>query len=207
VIEAIVFDFGGVLTSPLEASFRFWSEKTGVPLERLGGALSAIAAREGEHPLFRLERGEISEAAFLAGLGAELGGVDMGDFARTYFDHLEPNDELLGHIRGWHDLGLRLALCTNNVREWEPHWRAMLPIAELFETIVDSAFEGVRKPEPRIYEIVLERLGDVPASDCLFVDDIDVNVQAARELGFHGIHFRSNEQAIPEIEEALGDRL
>ena len=52
-----------------------------------------------------------------------------------------------------------MAMLTNNVREWEPLWRTMLPVDEIFETVVDSAFVGYRKPEPQIYEITLERLG------------------------------------------------
>ena len=61
----------------------------------------------------------------------------------------------------------------------------------------------MRKPEPEIYELTLERLGDAGAAECLFVDDVEVNVEAARELGLTAVHFRDNEQAIPEIEAAL----
>ena len=95
-----------------------------------------------------------------------------------------------------------MAMLTNNVREWEAMWRAKLPVDEIFETVVDSAFVGCRKPEPRIYEITLERLG-LPAEACLFIDDILVNIEAARALGFSAVHFRDNEQAIAEIRAAL----
>jgi putative hydrolase of the HAD superfamily len=97
-----------------------------------------------------------------------------------------------------------LAICTNNVREWESLWRAKLPVDEIFDVVVDSAYVGVRKPEPRIYELTLERLG-VAAQAALLVDDIDLNCQAARALGLTAVWFRSNEQAIPEIEAALAD--
>jgi putative hydrolase of the HAD superfamily len=98
-----------------------------------------------------------------------------------------------------------MALLTNNVREWEPLWRSMLPVDEIFELVVDSAFVGMRKPDPRIYELTLERLGGgLTAADCLFVDDVLVNVEAARQLGMTGVHFESNEQAIPEIRAAVG---
>ena len=96
-----------------------------------------------------------------------------------------------------------MALLTNNVREWEPLWRAMLPVDEIFEVVVDSAFVGMRKPEPEIYELTLERLG-VPAETCLFVDDVEVNFEAARKAGMSAVHFRDNEQAIAEIQKALG---
>jgi putative hydrolase of the HAD superfamily len=102
-----------------------------------------------------------------------------------------------------------MALLTNNVREWEPLWRSMMPVDEVFELVVDSAFVGMRKPEPGIYELTLERMraldgaGDLVASDCLFVDDIEVNIDAARALGMTAVHFQTNDQAIDEIEAAL----
>jgi putative hydrolase of the HAD superfamily len=97
-----------------------------------------------------------------------------------------------------------MALLTNNVREWEPLWRRMLPVEEIFEVIVDSAFVGMRKPDPGIYELTIERIGGgIGASECLFVDDVEDNVATARELGMAAVHFRTNEQAIPEIEAAL----
>jgi putative hydrolase of the HAD superfamily len=80
----------------------------------------------------------------------------------------------------------------------------MLPVDEIFELVVDSGFVGMRKPEPEIYELTLERLGGIPAEECLFVDDNDVNCAAARELGMAAVHYRHNDQAIAEIREAVG---
>ena len=71
---------------------------------------------------------------------------------------LDANDELFAHYRTLHARGIRFAMLTNNVREWEPLWRSKLPVDEIFETVVDSAFVGLRKPDPAIYAIVLERL-------------------------------------------------
>jgi putative hydrolase of the HAD superfamily len=79
----------------------------------------------------------------------------------------------------------------------------MLPVDEIFETIVDSAFVGCRKPERRIYELTLERIG-MPAEACLFVDDLRPNIEAAEALGMNAVHFRDNAQAIGEIRAALG---
>jgi epoxide hydrolase-like predicted phosphatase len=205
-LSVLVCDFGGVLTTPLEHAFRFWSEESGVPLEHLGNALAARAERDGDHPLFRLERGEITETDFLDGIAADLGaGVDMTGFSEAYFSHLGANEELLGWLGERRARGLRLALCTNNVREWEPRWRAMLPVDELFDVVVDSAFVGTRKPERRIYEIVLERLGDVAAEDCVLLDDLEVNCDGARAVGLGAVQFESNAKAIPELERALGE--
>jgi putative hydrolase of the HAD superfamily len=96
-----------------------------------------------------------------------------------------------------------MAMLTNNVREWEPLWRSMLPVDEIFETVVDSGFVGCRKPESRIYALTLERIGH-PAEACLFVDDVLVNCEGARRAGLRAVHFQDNEQAIAEIRAALG---
>ena len=80
----------------------------------------------------------------------------------------------------------------------------MLPVDEIFEIVVDSGFVGIRKPEPEIYELTLERLGGgIGVAECLFVDDVEDNIATARELGMTAVHFRSNDQAIAEIEAAL----
>ena len=88
------------------------------------------------------------------------------------------------------------------MREWEPLWRAKLPVDELFETVVDSAFVGVRKPDPEIYALVLERLG-LPAEACVFVDDLPRNVEAAAALGFATVRFHDTEQAIADLDALL----
>ncbi len=114
---------------------------------------------------------------------------------------------MIDYVRELRGRGVRTALLTNNVREWEPLWRSKVPeIDELFEVVVDSAFVGMRKPDPAIYELTLERLGDgVRPSDCVFVDDLDVNCDAARALGMTAIRFAEPAQAIAEIESALAE--
>lgn len=202
-IEAVISDFGGVLTTPLVHGFAAFQEESGIPVEAFGQALGRLAERDGVNPLFVLEKGEMTEAEFLArveGALREVLGreVTLEAFGERYFAALAPNEELFAHYRALHRGGLRLAMLTNNVREWEPRWRAMLPIDEIFDLVVDSAFVGMRKPEAGIYALTLERLG-LPARACAFVDDLEVNVAAARELGFHGVHFRETAQAIEEL--------
>ena len=202
MIEAIISDFGGVLTSPLIGSFARVSELLGISFQRLGEGMAAIGERDGENPLFPLERGELTEADFLADLGAQI-GADMSTFPDHYWEGLDVNEPMVACLRrAREERGLRLALLTNNVREWEPRWRAMMPIDELFEVVVDSAFVGMRKPDPRIYELTLERLG-LPAEACAFVDDIEHNCEAATALGIHAVWFQDTEQAIAELEARL----
>ncbi len=208
-IRAVISDFGGVLTTPLFHSFLAFQDQTGISAEALGRAMQRLAERDGEHPLFELERGRMTEAAFLDALRgelvAELGHEpELHGFSEIYFDALDPNEPMIELMRDLRGRGYRMALLTNNVREWEPLWRGMLPVDEIFEVIVDSAFVGIRKPDPGIYELTIERLGaGLGAADCLFVDDVEDNVATARELGMTAVHFRANEQAIEEIEAAL----
>ena len=208
-ITAVISDFGGVLTTPLLGSFAAFQDQTGISGEALGRAMQALAERDGAHPLYELETGRMTEADFLervAGtLEPELGHrPEMHGFREIYFEALQPNEPMIELMREVKRSGRRMALLTNNVREWEPLWRSMLPVDEIFGLVVDSGFEGMRKPDAEIYELTLERLGDgVAAEQCLFVDDVEVNVAAARALGMRAVHFRDNEQAIAEIRAEL----
>jgi putative hydrolase of the HAD superfamily len=206
--RALISDFGGVLTTPLQAGFLAYQEETGVSLEELGRAMAKATEEHGDHPLFVLERGEISEVEFRDRIEPHLeSGFDLTRLRTLYFDRIVPNRPMIEFVRGVRRRGTRTALLTNNVREWEPLWRSKLPeIDELFEVVVDSAFVGLRKPDPAIYELTLERLGDgVRPADCVFVDDLDVNCEAARALGMTAVRFVDAEQAIPEIESALAE--
>jgi putative hydrolase of the HAD superfamily len=207
-IRAVISDFGGVLTNHLIEAFLAYQDESGISMEQLGRGMQRVAERDGEYPLYRLERGEVSEAEFLEQLSAaleeELGRApDFQRFSEIYFEALHGNEPMLELMRELRGRGYRLAILTNNVREWEVKWRAKLPVDEIFHLVVDSAWVGMRKPEPGIYELTLERLGGVDPGQCLFIDDNELNVEAARALGMHTVHFQSNEQAIPEIRKAL----
>jgi putative hydrolase of the HAD superfamily len=207
-IRVVISDFGGVLTTPLLRSFLAFQDETGISFEVLGNAMQRAAEQNGAYPLFELEKGNLSEAEFLEllqdHLEPELGHrPQLHRFREIYFEALDPNEPMIELMRSLKGRGYRMALLTNNVREWEPLWRSMLPVDEIFEVIVDSAHVGTRKPEREIFELTLERLGAVSASECIFIDDTDVHCEAARKLGMSAVHFESNEQAIGEIEAAL----
>jgi putative hydrolase of the HAD superfamily len=200
----VISDFGGVLTNRLVHAFLAFQRESGISMEQLGHAMQRVGERDGEYPLFPLERGEMTEAAFLENLAwaleIELGRPpELHRFREIYFRALHPNEPMLDLMAELRDRGHRMALLTNNVREWEPLWRAKLPVDAIFEVVVDSAFVGMRKPDPRIYELTLERLGGVAPHESVFIDDNEVNVEAARNLGMLAVHFQDNEQAIPEI--------
>jgi epoxide hydrolase-like predicted phosphatase len=207
-IEAVVSDFGGVLTTPLMGSFLALQNEHGVSVEDFGEAMSAAAAAgDGEIPLFKLERGDITEPEFLDvlrdGLEPRIGRrPHLHRFREIFFEALDPNEPMIELMRELKVSGLRMAMLTNNVQEWEPLWRTMLPVDEIFEMVIDSGYVGYRKPEKQIYEITLERLG-LPAEACLFVDDMELNCDAARELGFNAVHYRDADQAIADVRAAL----
>jgi putative hydrolase of the HAD superfamily len=189
-IEVVVSDFGGVLTSPLVESFMAFQDQTGISAEALGkGMQAATEANGGENPLFEMERGEITEVAFLEKLTESLEPLlghrpEMHRFKEIYFEALQPNPEMIDLMRELRDSGYRMAMLTNNVQEWEPLWRSMLPVDEIFETVVDSGFVA-------------------SAESCLFVDDVEVNCEGARKAGMSAVHFRDNGQAIAEIRTVL----
>src|SRR5215203_3498577 len=202
-IGAIVSDFGGVLTTPLLHSFAAIQDDIGISPESLGKAMRAGLEDGEELPLFQLERGEIGEDEFLERLTDGLEPIlghrpHLHHFRHMFFGALDPNVQMIELMRELKAGGLKMSLLTNNVREWEPLWRSMLPVDEIFEDVVDSAFVGCRKPEARIYELTLERIG-MPAEACLFVDDLHPNCEGAEAAGMSAVHFRDNEQAIAEI--------
>jgi putative hydrolase of the HAD superfamily len=207
-ITTVISDFGGVLTTPLVQSFAAVQDQTGIPFEELGKAMAEVERTEGKHPLYELEKGKLSEADFLAKVGEALKPLlghppELHRFREIYFEALHPNEPMIELMREAKARGFRMGLLTNNVREWEPLWRSMLPVDEIFEVVVDSGFVGCRKPDREIYDLTLERMDDAPAERCLFIDDADVNCAAARELGMSAVHYQHNDQAIPEIREAL----
>jgi putative hydrolase of the HAD superfamily len=206
-IRAVISDFGGVLTNPLSEAFAAMQRSSDISFEALGTALARLAEEDGVHPLFELETGRLSEHDFLARLGEALSQdlgqpVELHGFGEAYFAELKPNQPMLDRMRELRARGYRMALLTNNVREWQPLWRPVLPIDEIFEVLVDSGFVGIRKPDAEIYELTLERLG-LPAEACLFVDDTEVNCDAARALGMAAVHFRDTEQTLAEMSAAL----
>jgi putative hydrolase of the HAD superfamily len=210
-IRGVISDFGGVLTNPLAEGFVAMQKRSGISLEALGDAMVRVYQEDGAHPLFELETGRLSEHDFLRRLegvlSEELGHpVELNGFGAAYFAELAPNEAMIEEMCALRSRGYRMALLTNNVREWQPLWRPMLPVDEIFDVLVDSGFVGMRKPDAEIYELTLERLG-LPAAACLFVDDTEVNCEAARALGMSAVHFRDTEQALTQMAAALdGER-
>jgi putative hydrolase of the HAD superfamily len=206
-IEAVISDFSGVLTMP---AAQRWQEHGGVPRERIREAIDRLARISGVHPLAELECGRLSESDFLARLDDVLGEilgrpVRLGGMGPLVLGEQRPNSVLFDHFRDLREQrGVRLAIVTNSVREWEPIWRSMLPSGHHFDVIVSSSLVGLRKPHPGIFRLALRRLG-LPAETAVFIDDLKANVQAARLVGLPAIHFTDTDQVMAQLG-ALLDR-
>jgi putative hydrolase of the HAD superfamily len=182
-IEAVLFDFSGVLTtSPWPAM-----------AATANGDLALLVGpyhEDTDHPWHRLERGEITldewRVAVLA--LAEEAGTTL-DFAplAALLDTLAVHQIVVDHVRALRADGYRTALVTNNVREGSSRWRAMLPVDELFDAVVDSSAVGMRKPNPAIFLHTLDLLGGVPPDRAVFLDDVEGNLVGARRAGLHAI--------------------
>ncbi|MFD9717954.1 HAD family hydrolase [Streptomyces sp. NPDC059076] len=208
-IDTVVVDYGGVLTNPLVETFVAFAELARLGTDELAGALVAATQRYGQTPMAALETGRISERQMTERILAELpegAGRVLGDghsFGELWFRGRRPNTPFLEYLHSLRRGGVRLALLTNNVREWEPLWRAQLPVDALFDVVVDSHREGVRKPDPAIYQVLFDRLGVGPER-CLFVDDTEENCTASEGLGMRAVHFTDTRRAIEEIDAVLG---
>lgn len=208
MIEVVVSDFGGVISTPLADAFASFQDTSGIEPGQLGAALGKLSLSRGANPLFELECGRMTEPEFLRILGEQISEdlgrtVEMHEFSDHYWSALQTNHDMVDWLHSAKARGLRLALLTNNVREWEPRWRSMAPIDDLFEVIVDSAFVGVRKPDPRIFEITTDRLECEPGA-CVLIDDMAANCDAARSLGWEAVQFTETAPTLAQLEELLG---
>lgn len=190
-IDAVLFDFGGVFTDSPFAALAGLGDELGADPARLMELVFGPYHEDTDHPWHRLERGEL-DFGRARDLILELGrreGVDADPvrvFARMSGGSRGAREALVERVRALRAHGVATALVTNNVREFRDTWRRLLPVDELFQTVVDSSEVGVRKPAAGIFRIALERLGGPAPERTLFLDDFAGNVQAAERLGIRG---------------------
>jgi len=194
---AVIFDFGGVISTPPLQGLRAFCERTGVPLDVLR---QLFAAPDGAWARFEMNR--LSQEEFVRAFEAEARAhgytLDGNAFLQAFFDGMAIRPEMLAVVRALHGR-YKLGCITNNVRGG--HRNPLLD--ELFDVVVESSKEGLRKPDPRIYQIACERLGVRP-EEAIFLDDIGTNLKAARALGMATIKVDETTSAIDELERLLG---
>lgn len=188
-VDAVVLDYGGVLTGPVRRSLAAWLEADGVEPASLTRVLTAWLSRDAPRgtPIHRLETGELAPADFEEQLAAELStvdgrAVDPAGLLGRIFAGLEAEPAMFALAEELRELGVRVALLSNS---WGNTYRRDR-IDGLFDPVVISGEVGLRKPEASIYQLVLDGLGVAPERT-LFVDDAEPNVVGARALGMRGI--------------------
>ena len=211
--EALLVDYGGVLTSPISASFAQFCLATGVNPERLRLVL-AVAYRgeagEGESlegledlvPAMETGRMPVEQfndrlaAVLWEGLAQPVDGIDL---TTRLFGGTVPDERMIGAVRTARTNGIKTALVSNT---WGipdiPAW-----YDDVFDAVLLSGMEGLRKPEPEIFRLAARRIGAQPPA-CVFVDDIAANVESARSVGMAGVVHRHADITIPKLEELLG---
>ena len=193
----LLIDWGGVLTSDLFSSFRDYCLRVEIDPQTLRG-------RFGSDPAFRelliaLEKGELQEDEFERLIGPLL-GVEPDGLIDGLFAGVQPDVAMVEAVRRARAGGIRTALVSNS---WGVHRYPHDLFDELFDGVVISGEERMRKPSRRMYELGAERAG-VAAELCVYVDDLPFNLAPAEEMGMATVHHTSAEQTIPELERLLG---
>ena len=208
-LRGAIFDYGGVMTESLFRRRRDADpDVVSLLVFFLNDLRSVYHLPTSTHDLHMLETGRLSEAEFFRRLCArhEMAGGPHIDPVRVreliFAERAEASAAMVDTVRQLRDAGYRTALLTNNAREWEPMWRALIPVDELFDVVVDSSVVGLRKPDPAIYQLTCDRLG-LPPQECIFVDDLECNVDAAAELGMEVVHCTSPTDAADVVARRL----
>ena len=208
-IRAVLLDFGGVYTSSPFNVFVEAADELGATPDQILGLVFGPYDRDTDHPWHRLERGEIPL------LDARQEIMDLATEAGLAFDPLAilarmargggAREAVVAATRRLRERGLRTALVTNNAREFSAGWRSLIPVAELFDAVIDSSEVGMRKPDPAIFSLALRELGGIAPEHAVFLDDFPGNVAAARRLGMHGVLVEDDPSgALAELERLLG---
>jgi len=209
-VKAVVFDLGGVFLEGGPDHVRAFGPQHGLPepvWERIRNDLFI----DGDS-WNRVERAELTLDAFAEELRARVGahGVRLTlEQARNFMGvpgegRSRLREEIVAACRRLREC-MPTALLTNNIREWREGWRRRLPVAELFDVVVDSSEVGMRKPEPSIYRLVERHLG-LAGADLLFVDDLGVNLKTARQLGWQTVKYDDTSRVLGILAAVLAGR-
>ena len=215
--QAVIWDFGGVITSSPFEAFAAYEQQNGLPTDFIR---SINAANPDSNAWARLERSEISAAEFDEAFRAEAleRGHDVpgSDVLALLAGDIRP--EMVAVLDELKARGYRLACITNNVKtdngpsnnpgmaRTQEKADAVAGVMTRFEHVIESALVGVRKPQPEIYLMACEKLGVEPAK-CVFLDDLGINLKPARVLGMGTVKVLNAAQAIEALSKLLGHQL
>jgi putative hydrolase of the HAD superfamily len=207
IVTAVVFDLGGVLTESPMRGFAAYEAEAGLP----PGLIRQLNSTDPDTNAWaRLERNELDVADFSAAFEAEAAALGHRIEAARVLEALRGGlrPSMVAAVRRLGEAGVPLGLLSNNVAPMERTGR-LGELLGLFDAVVESSIEGVRKPEPEIYRRALTRLSDavgrpVEASDCAYLDDLGINLKPARALGFHTIKVVEPGPALAALSELVG---
>lgn len=205
----LIVDWGGVLTSDIGPAVHRWADRHGIDKAAYAEIIRTWLGPEGEleamvNPIHALERGEIEVPHFEKLLAEELtrrtGEThDAQGLLTRMFDEFEHAHDMNALVRRARELGIRTALLSNSWGDFYPRdlWDGM------FDEVVISGEVGLRKPDPRIFTMTLDRLA-LPARACVFVDDLPHNIAAAADVGMVGVRHVTYETTKNELEALFG---
>jgi epoxide hydrolase-like predicted phosphatase len=200
-VNGLLVDFGGVLTTDVFDSFRAFCEAEGLPADTVKRAFRENPAALVE--LRALERGDLTVEEFEPRFAPHLGIAETDGLVERLFAGVRPDEPMIEAVRRAHRGGIRTGLISNS---WGDTTYEIADWRGVFDEIVISGEVGLHKPDPAIFELTCERLGVEP-SDCVFVDDLRENCEAAETLSITAILHRGADSTLPELERLLGIEL
>ena len=203
--DAIVFDWGGVITVPPGPVVNRLYRETGVDQKKLKDRQDRYRDDDSDSQFAKLERGELALEDYLHWSRDDLPGAELiwdPSSPHFLFPQLTVMSEVVDRISELRERGFLIGLLSNNIAEAWPVVARGLALQELFHVVVNSAFVGMRKPEHRIYFHIADELG-VPVERVLFLDDNRTNVEAAIACGMHAIEVKQPIPALGSLERKL----
>ncbi len=195
--RGLLVDYGGVLTTDVFDSFGAFCELEGLEPD----AMLRLFRNDAEcrDLMLGLETGAVGAEQFEPRVAALL-GVEAPDLLERLFAGSRPDEQMLDAVRRARGAGIRTGLLSNS---WGTTRYPRVVLAELFDAVVISGEVGMRKPAPEIYALSAERIG-LASEECVFVDDLSVNLEPAAELGMATVHHRAAADTIAQLERLLG---
>lgn len=207
-ISAVIFDFGGVIITPITRQIGMIAEGLGRTTAEVHHVMMGPQFESGDHPWHRLERGEIAMEVLqgmLEPIAAAAGMTFRGDEVEKILapGMYEVNTFVLERIAELRGRGYKTALLSNSIREFRPKLEEDVP-PHLFDAYIDSSHVGMRKPEPEIFHHTMRALSLDDPSRAVFLDDFAGNLAGAQAVGLRTIHVKNPREALDELEALLG---
>lgn len=208
--RGLVVDYGGVLTTSLNSTINDFCVELDLDERELGRAIKGLldGTGQGPAPVHALETGALSVAEFERELAKTLrtragAAVDAAGLVTKMFSGFDRDPTMTDAVRRLRRTGVRTALCSNS---WGTDGYPRDDFGELFDVVVISGEVGLRKPEPEIYTHTAQQLGLAP-HECVFVDDLAVNVRGAAAVGMCGVHHTDTATTLAELAVLFGQPL